>query len=619
MNNFNYPKLAPFKWFVLQNFPFIEYDFDALTNWQLFCKLGKEMNKIIEKVNISGEQVENLTNAFNELESYVNNYFENLDIQDEINTKLDEMAESGELADIIAQYLESQAVIGFNNVNEMINSENLSNNSIVKTLGFHSYNDGGGAFYKIREITNQDVINNKDLFAIVNDNTLVAELIKTKEINIKQLGSKGNGIDDDFSIIQYAIDSTPNGTIYFPNGTYLITEPIVTSANYQKTVSLKLEKNAIIKASSGFPLNDFMLYIGGKDTESQSLYNNGVRSMLEGGIFDCNSRASGISLFGISPTITNTEIRNFTLVGIYVPYGMHAGSGDCYINNAVIMGTNVDESIALNVVAMDNIFENIRTSKSEIGIKVSGNGNYFTNIHPLQSNDDTTRYNNTIGFLVDAWNNTFTNCYSDNFSTGFLNKNSKRNYYNNLTCFWWSGGNYNQKAFVEENTLTSVIEGLFVEFHDTIGTHSIFECENPGTGHLKNISKGVNTNILSSNDKSKNPKFVFDKILLNDNDITDSLVSLDQNHIVAENGIVNFSTNITGVSINQNVATAIMRLPEGFRPKTKGANLLCFNNGNANYNHIVGWINTAGFVNINPNNIAINSVEKILLVTSYEI
>ena len=47
--NYDYKPLPPFKWFILENFPFIEADFDALTNWQLFCKLGKEMNKIDRK------------------------------------------------------------------------------------------------------------------------------------------------------------------------------------------------------------------------------------------------------------------------------------------------------------------------------------------------------------------------------------------------------------------------------------------------------------------------------------------------------------------------------------------------------------------------------------------
>ena len=105
MNKFDYKKLTPFKWFVLENFPFIEADFDALTNWQLFCKLGKEMNKIINSENVLGTQVENVTNAFIELQNYVNNYFDNLDIQEEVNTKLDEMTENGSLLLLFQNYL----------------------------------------------------------------------------------------------------------------------------------------------------------------------------------------------------------------------------------------------------------------------------------------------------------------------------------------------------------------------------------------------------------------------------------------------------------------------------------------------------------------------------------
>lgn len=168
--------LPPFKWFVLENFPYIEDDFDALTNWQLFCKLGKEMNKIIEKCNLTGEQVENLTNAFNSLQNYVNNYFANLDVQEEINNKLDEMAESGELTDIIAQYLQLAGVLAYDTKADMKTAENLVNGSIAKTLGNSSYSDGQGAFYKVRTIKNTDVIDNDNIIAL-SDDTLVAEKI----------------------------------------------------------------------------------------------------------------------------------------------------------------------------------------------------------------------------------------------------------------------------------------------------------------------------------------------------------------------------------------------------------------------------------------------------------
>ena len=95
--------IPPFKWFILENFPYIEDDFDALTNWQLFCKLGKEMNKVIAKINACGYQTEELTKAFNELYEYVDNFIKNLDVQEEVNNKLDEMVEDGTMAEIINQ------------------------------------------------------------------------------------------------------------------------------------------------------------------------------------------------------------------------------------------------------------------------------------------------------------------------------------------------------------------------------------------------------------------------------------------------------------------------------------------------------------------------------------
>lgn len=120
MNKFNYTNLTPFKWFVLENFPFIEADFDALTEWQLFCKIGKEINKIIDSQNIVGTEMEKFTQAFIELKNYVDNYFKNLDVQDEINNKLNQMAQDGTLENIIGAYIQPR----IDAQNEKINQQN---------------------------------------------------------------------------------------------------------------------------------------------------------------------------------------------------------------------------------------------------------------------------------------------------------------------------------------------------------------------------------------------------------------------------------------------------------------------------------------------------------------
>ena len=177
MNNFDYKKIPPFKWFVLQNFPFIEEDFDAITNYELMSKIIEYLNLNIEKTNKLGDQVEILTN-----------WFENLDVQDEVDKKIDEMYENGQLQEIITQYLEINGVLAFTNKSSMKSGTNFVSGSIVKTLGDISYTQGDGHFYRVRTIQNTDVVDEDELVALTNFPTLVAE--KVPEGHIINLENK---------------------------------------------------------------------------------------------------------------------------------------------------------------------------------------------------------------------------------------------------------------------------------------------------------------------------------------------------------------------------------------------------------------------------------------------
>ena len=166
-------------------------------------EISKEyFDKVSVKTNELGNEVEKLSGAFIALKSYVDNYFDNLDVQEEINNKLDEMAESGQLTDIIAQYLGLAGMIAFDTVADMKLAQNLVNGSKCRTLGYYSVNDGGGAYYKIRQVTNDDVVD--EMFIIeVNDDNLVGELI-TDNLNIKQLGANGVVTNDTKALKEFA-------------------------------------------------------------------------------------------------------------------------------------------------------------------------------------------------------------------------------------------------------------------------------------------------------------------------------------------------------------------------------------------------------------------------------
>ena len=109
----------------LTNFPYIEEDFDALTDYQLLCKVVEYLNQVITNNNEQNQTITNLYNGF--LDIY--NYFDNLDVQEEINEKLNSMAISGELANIINQdiFTDINSQILQNTVDIHSNTEELEN------------------------------------------------------------------------------------------------------------------------------------------------------------------------------------------------------------------------------------------------------------------------------------------------------------------------------------------------------------------------------------------------------------------------------------------------------------------------------------------------------------
>lgn len=197
--------ISPFISCVVQNFPFIEESFDGLTQYQLLCKIVEKLNAVITQTNTQTENIEKLEEAFTTLKNYVDNYFNNLDVQTEINNKLDEMATSGELEEIIASYLNTQAVRGFSTLNDLKNATGLIAGAICQTSGKTTYKDGLGSLYRIRNITNEDTIDNDNLVAIVNDVSLVAEKITNNISNSKTTGTTStyscdyiNSLDENF-------------------------------------------------------------------------------------------------------------------------------------------------------------------------------------------------------------------------------------------------------------------------------------------------------------------------------------------------------------------------------------------------------------------------------------
>lgn len=94
--------LRPFRFWCQKVLPLV-YD-DSLSYYELLCKVVDYLNKTIENVNSLSENFDELQSAFNTLKKYVEEYFENLDVQEEVNKKLDEMAKNGFFDSIFTKF-----------------------------------------------------------------------------------------------------------------------------------------------------------------------------------------------------------------------------------------------------------------------------------------------------------------------------------------------------------------------------------------------------------------------------------------------------------------------------------------------------------------------------------
>lgn len=81
------------------------YDKESGTALQQTARMYARVNMLIRMFNKLSKNtkttVEDYINQFNELHDYVHDYFDNLDVQDEINNKLDAMAQDGSLQECI--------------------------------------------------------------------------------------------------------------------------------------------------------------------------------------------------------------------------------------------------------------------------------------------------------------------------------------------------------------------------------------------------------------------------------------------------------------------------------------------------------------------------------------
>ncbi len=146
-----------------------------------------EFNKVIAQWKTMQKNFDSLQDAFNDLKSYVQDYFKNLDVQEEINNKLDQMLENGELYAYIQKFLNiytspiTYGCVGDGKTDDTNNFKKMleAGNKYIDLLG-KTYLLSERLNIDVRKIkngtlkTNIDAINQNDGFInIINGNTII--------------------------------------------------------------------------------------------------------------------------------------------------------------------------------------------------------------------------------------------------------------------------------------------------------------------------------------------------------------------------------------------------------------------------------------------------------------
>ena len=274
---------------------------------------------------------------------------------------------------------------------------------------------------------------------------------------------------DASDVIQHLIDENPNRTIFFPDGEYLLSKPICTPADPKKSVHLQLSNFAVLKAADDWSSEEAMVRLGGI-APFNSITIDGSNYGITGGIIDGNGRADGISVdSGRETRILEVSVKH-TRIGIHIKFGANSGSSDADIMNVNIVGTGGTDSVGVLVEGYDNSFTNMRIANVFTGFDIRSGGNVLRNIHPLYTSDYTD-YQESAAFRDSNENNWYNFCYSDQFAVCFRQTSGGRNIYSDCFGFWYSSKGGKTTAFRADKAFNSIVSHLKICFRgDTENT-----------------------------------------------------------------------------------------------------------------------------------------------------
>lgn len=311
-----------------------------------------------------------------------------------------------------------------------------------------------------------------------------------------------DGVTDVSDALNALIEENPNRTLFFPDGVYLLSKPILTPADPERSVALQLSCFARLKAAENWDSPEAMVRLGASHPKND-IYTVGSNYYFAGGIVDGSGVASGISIDGGRETVVRDVSIKHTKIGIHIKHGANSGSSDADISGVNIVGNGARDSVGVLLDGYDNTLTNMRIARVFIGVHLKSGGNSLRNIHPLYT-CDYTDYTESCGFWDEGGNNWYDYAYSDHFGIGYRFAKGLASTVSNGFCWWYAPKGGRHAAIVCDGALDTLVTSLKIGFCGNQTENPVLvEGENAGRGRGCIDHLSVNLNEVSDHNYEK--------------------------------------------------------------------------------------------------------------------
>lgn len=195
----------------------------------------REVKKAIDGFKALSNKTDDFETTLNNALEYINNYFKNLNVQEEINNKLEAMKENGELADIIASFLKAPNY--YLSVQNMVADTSITNNSVAITASYNNAGNDGSCLYWIHKPKSYD-------FEIALSNNLYAYPCPMGIPTVREFGAiANNNIETPLkNLINY---STATNNPCDISGQYKLTNPQYINKKYLANYNLTSDAGVV--------------------------------------------------------------------------------------------------------------------------------------------------------------------------------------------------------------------------------------------------------------------------------------------------------------------------------------------------------------------------------------